>query len=144
MKKVIITRSEAETMSVARVLLKEKLSGGVKQLTVFLEGTLGAGKTIFAKGIAKALGIDENVESPTFVFVREYIGMLPLYHFDLYRIERSVELDELGFFDYFERSGVIIIEWAEKIETFVRPNVTVIIEKIDKGERRITIENNEE
>ena len=79
---------------------------------ILLEGDLGAGKTTFTKGFAKALGITANVTSPTFTLMKSYSsGRLPLYHFDLYRITDEDELAELGFEEFFESGGVCMIEW---------------------------------
>ncbi len=81
---------------------------------IALEGDLGAGKTTFTKGIAKALGIKRTVNSPTFTIIKEYQGCLPLYHMDVYRMKDSME--DLGFDEYFYGDGVTIIEWAHIIE----------------------------
>ena len=139
MKKIIKTYSEKETFEEAERMIK-KISGNFKRLLVFLEGELGAGKTVFAKGVGKAIGITDTIESPTFVFVREYYGKIPLYHFDLYRIDNVSQLDELGFFEYIDRSGITIVEWAEKVEDIVKPDIIVNIEKVGENERKITID----
>jgi tRNA threonylcarbamoyladenosine biosynthesis protein TsaE len=83
---------------------------------VLLHGELGAGKTAFTQGIGRGLGVAAVVNSPTFTILKEYAGRLPLYHFDLYRIEDSGELEALGFADYFAGDGVSVIEWAERGE----------------------------
>lgn len=83
---------------------------------VAMYGDLGAGKTAFVQGIAKALGITNHVTSPTFTIVNEYEGKLPLYHFDVYRISDSDEMYEIGYEEYVDSNGVCIIEWAELIE----------------------------
>jgi tRNA threonylcarbamoyladenosine biosynthesis protein TsaE len=83
---------------------------------VLLTGTLGAGKTAFTQGIGAGLGVRETVNSPTFMLVKEYAGRLPLYHFDLYRIEEPEELYALGFEEYFGGDGVAVVEWAERGE----------------------------
>lgn len=83
---------------------------------VLLYGELGAGKTAFAQGIGRGLGVAATVNSPTFTILKEYMGRLPLYHFDLYRIEDAGELESLGFADYFAGDGVSVIEWAERGE----------------------------
>ena len=103
-----VTRSPEETAALAAEIA-EKLNGGE---TLVLRGGLGAGKTTFTKGLAKALGISRNVVSPTFTLVREYEeGRLKLYHFDLYRIEDEGELEELGLDEYFRDDSVVVIEW---------------------------------
>jgi tRNA threonylcarbamoyladenosine biosynthesis protein TsaE len=81
---------------------------------VLLHGALGAGKTAFAQGIARGLDVTDPVNSPTFTILKEYEGWLPLYHFDLYRIDDPYELEALGFADYFDGAGVSVIEWAER------------------------------
>ena len=116
---------------------------------VCLNGELGTGKTVFAKGFAEGLGITEAVVSPTFTILREYTdGRLPLYHFDVYRIEDAGEMNELGYEEYFFGDGVTLIEWAgliaELIPSFA---VRVLIEKDEKEAddfRRITIRTRDE
>jgi len=81
---------------------------------ITLEGDLGAGKTAFTKGLAVGLGIQKNVNSPTFTIIKEYQGEMPLYHMDVYRLEDSYE--DLGFEEYFNGNGVTVIEWAHLIE----------------------------
>ena len=83
---------------------------------IAMYGDLGAGKTAFVQGVAKALGIDRPVTSPTFTIVNEYEGRLMLYHFDVYRIEDSEEMYEIGYDEYISSGGVCIVEWAELIE----------------------------
>ncbi|MCQ6277424.1 tRNA (adenosine(37)-N6)-threonylcarbamoyltransferase complex ATPase subunit type 1 TsaE [Bacillus sp. V3B] len=81
---------------------------------ITLEGDLGAGKTAFTKGLAVGLGIQRNVNSPTFTIIKEYQGNMPLYHMDVYRLEDSYE--DLGFEEYFHGNGVTVVEWAHLIE----------------------------
>ena len=81
---------------------------------VLLEGPLGAGKTALTQGIGAGLGIRETINSPTFTLLKEYMGRLPLYHFDLYRIDDPDELFALGFEDYFGGEGVCVVEWADR------------------------------
>ncbi|MGN1115034.1 MAG: tRNA (adenosine(37)-N6)-threonylcarbamoyltransferase complex ATPase subunit type 1 TsaE [Candidatus Ornithomonoglobus sp.] len=83
---------------------------------VAMYGDLGAGKTAFVQGLAKALGITQHVTSPTFTIVNEYEGRLPLYHFDVYRIADPEEMYEIGYEDYLDAGGVCIVEWSELIE----------------------------
>lgn len=86
---------------------------------VFLHGDLGAGKTVFTKGIAKALGLKpQSVNSPTFVLMNFYEGKLPLYHFDLYRLEDPKELKSVSFDEYFYGEGISVIEWPERLGEF--------------------------
>ena len=83
---------------------------------IAMYGDLGAGKTAFVQGLARALGITQHVTSPTFTIVNEYEGRLPLYHFDVYRIADPDEMYEIGYEDYLDSGGVCIVEWAELIE----------------------------
>lgn len=95
--------------------LGSKLGGLVRPGDVILLiGELGAGKTCFVQGLARGLGIEDNVSSPSFVLLREYKGRLPLYHIDLYRLEKLPEIADLGFDDYFYGEGVSVIEWANR------------------------------
>lgn len=140
-KEILRTQNELETLKAAEEFTRKILSKPISNRIIFLKGELGAGKTIFAKGVAKALGISKTVESPTFVFVREYQeGKVPFYHFDLYRIKNASELDEIGFFEYLSREGIILVEWAEKAECCVAPDIAITIEKTGEKEREIRIE----
>ncbi len=139
MKKIIKTHSADETIKIAEEITK-KLIGKNENTIIFLEGELGAGKTTFVKGIANALKTNETAVSPTFTFIKEYEGILPLYHFDLYRIENPEELDEIGFLEYIERKGIIVIEWAEKVEKIIEPNIKVTIKKTGEKDREICID----
>ena len=94
---------------------------------IALGGDLGAGKTVFTKGLAKGLGIDELVTSPTFTILQEYYGgRLPLFHFDAYRIEDADEMQEIGFADYLYGDGVCVIEWAEIIKEILPEDLIAI------------------
>ena len=110
-----------------------------------LDGDLGTGKTVFTKGFAAGLGIDEPVNSPTFTILQQYDGgRMPLYHFDVYRIGDVEEMEEIGFEDCFYGEGVCLIEWAEKVEEIIPPEALHIrIEKdLSRGldYRKITVE----
>ena len=110
---------------------------------ICLYGDLGAGKTAFVQGLAKGLGIDEHITSPTFTIVNEYEGRLPLYHFDVYRIADSDEMYEVGFDEYVYGEGVSVIEWPQLIEDIL-PDKRYDIEikkDLSKGEeyREITV-----
>lgn len=125
-------------------MMGSKVTAGT---AVWLSGDLGTGKTIFAKGFAKGLGIEEPVVSPTFTILQEYReGRLPLFHFDTYRIEDSEEMYEIGFEEYLYGEGVCLIEWAENIrELLPKRFYKVTIEKCpEKGTdyRKITLEAN--
>ena len=107
----ITSRSIEDTMELAENIESEKFPG----MIICLDGELGSGKTIFVKGFAKSLGLEENITSPTFNIVKEYqSGEMPLYHMDVYRLENGD--DSIGFNDYFNSDGITIIEWAELIE----------------------------
>ncbi len=110
----ITTRDEKETINIAQNLESEKF----ENMVICLEGDLGSGKTIFTKGFAQALGIEENITSPTFNIIKEYPnGELPLYHMDVYRLDGKV--DGIGLEDYFTKGGVVIIEWADLIQDYL-------------------------
>lgn len=111
---------------------------------VCLEGDLGVGKTVFTQGFALGIGIDENINSPTFTIVQEYeSGRIPFYHFDVYRIGDVEEMDEIGFEEYLYGDGVCLIEWANLIQEILPANYTkVMIEKdLERGfdYRKITV-----
>lgn len=120
------------------IKLGEILAGGD---IVCLNGDLGAGKTTLTKSIGLGLGVTDYITSPTFTLINEYRGRLPVYHFDVYRLENVDELYDLGFDEYFYGKGVSIIEWAEKIEKLLpKERIVLNIEKgIDIDERRINI-----
>ena len=137
---IIETNSEKETWDLGFRLGEKACAGQVYTLV----GDLGVGKTIFTKGLAKGLGIEEPVSSPTFTIVQIYEeGRLPFYHFDVYRIGDVEEMDEIGYEDYIYGEGVSLIEWANLIEEILPEHYTEIkIEKdLEKGldYRRITI-----
>lgn len=110
---ILESYSEKDTLDVGKKLAEDAVPGDV----YLLEGDLGVGKTRFAKGFAKGLGISEPVVSPTFTLLQIYEeGRLPLYHFDVYRIDDPMEMEEVGFEDYIYGKGVCLIEWAELIK----------------------------
>ena len=106
---------------------------------VLLNGEMGAGKTVFAKGVALALGIEDEVLSPTYSYMNDYGGKL--YHFDCYRLKNGEQAEALGLCDYFFSDGICLIEWAENIQSVLPENVKrVNIEKIGGDRRRIEYE----
>lgn len=110
------THSQEETYNIA-LKLANTLTGGE---VITLDGDLGAGKTVFSKGIAKGLGIEEPVTSPTFIIMQEYLeGRIPLYHFDVYRIEDPFELEAIGGDEYLRGDGVCLVEWSVQIEDLI-------------------------
>ena len=142
--KIIETFSESETLEIGKKMGEQ----AVKGMIICLNGDLGVGKTVFTKGFACGLGIDEPVNSPTFTIVQEYVeGRLPLYHFDVYRIGDISEMDEIGYEDYFFGDGVCFIEWAGIIKQILPENIiNITIEKnLEKGfdYRKITVEENQ-
>lgn len=128
----IETVSENETFEAGiRTALKAK-PGDI----YCLDGDLGAGKTVFAKGFAEGLGIKEPVTSPTFTIIKEYPeGRLPLYHFDVYRIGDPSEMEAIGYEEYFFGEGVCLVEWSELIEELIPESaVHITIEReLEKG-----------
>jgi tRNA threonylcarbamoyladenosine biosynthesis protein TsaE len=131
-----LSRSEAETSRIG-----SELAAALSPDTVVaLYGDLGAGKTAFVRGMAEGLGLDARVSSPTFTIVNEYLGRVPLFHFDMYRLADADELFEIGWEDYIRRGGVCAVEWSENVEdAFYKDTVRVYIEKADETTRRIRI-----
>lgn len=124
--------SAKQTAQIAAELAKTALPG----MVICLDGDLGVGKTVFTQGFARGLGITEPVSSPTFTIVQVYEeGRLPLYHFDVYRIADVVEMEEIGYEDYFYGQGVCLIEWSSLIaEILPGQALQVRIEKdLEKG-----------
>ena len=133
----IISKNEEDTFN-AGVMLAKRLSPGA---VVALYGDLGAGKTVFVRGLAKGLGLKARVSSPTFTIVNEYSGDTPLFHFDMYRLNGSDELFEIGWEDYLARGGVCVVEWSENVEGAFPPETIVVkIGKTGENERSIEIE----
>lgn len=105
-----------------------------------LFGSLGAGKTTLIQGIAEGLQVKDYVTSPTFIIINEYQGRLPFYHIDLYRLDEVKDVEELGIEEYFNRSGVCVIEWAEKLKELLPKSAEKIeIEIISETERKICV-----
>ena len=128
----ITTHSDAETIEVAQNIESEKFPN----MVICLNGDLGSGKTVFTKGFASAMAIDE-ITSPTFNIIKEYVGELPLYHMDVYRTNGKV--DNLGLEEYFEKGGVTIIEWAEMIEDYLPEERLDINFKITGENNRVMV-----
>ena len=139
----VVTHAPQETAALA-----EQLGAAVEAGTVLcLVGDLGAGKTLFTQGFARGLGVTEEVTSPTFALMNQYCGRLPVTHFDLYRLEREEELDEIGFYEFAEPSGgVVLIEWADKFpDALPKPHIRLEIERGDtEDERRLMFFTTEE
>lgn len=128
----IQSESEQDTFRIAEELGKKASAGEI----YLLEGDLGVGKTVFAKGFASGLGVCEPITSPTFTIIQEYEeGRLPLYHFDVYRIADVEEMYELGYEGYFFGEGVCLIEWASLIRDLLPADCHLvrIEKKLEKG-----------
>lgn len=139
MREIISDSYEATARAAAE--FSKSLKGGE---VIAMYGGLGAGKTAFVQGLARGLGINRHITSPTFTIVNEYEGRLPLYHFDVYRIADPDEMYEIGYEEYIESGGVCVIEWAELIEELLPEDCIriKILRADDIGEncRRISIE----
>lgn len=133
----LLTHSTEETEQWAERFAQRLQDGDVAAL----RGELGAGKTVIARGIGRGLGVREQVISPTFNYVLEYEGRLPLFHADLYRIDDAAQFVALGLEEYFHRGGVFLIEWAERIESLLpKCCYDILLELTGTGdERRITV-----
>lgn len=138
------SHSPEDTARIAAEVASQLRAGDI----ILYEGDMGAGKTTFTKGLAAALGITDTVTSPTFALVNEYTeGRLPLFHFDLYRIDSYDDLYAIGFLDYLDRGGIIAAEWSENIEGLEqelagdssRTILRIRIEKSGENERRIKV-----
>ena len=133
----MISYSETETEKAGYDFGKTLKRGDV----ISLIGTLGAGKTVLAKGIARSLGIKEAIVSPTFTIVQEYNGREKLYHLDLYRLSGEDEFESMGGEDFLYPDGITLIEWAEKIGDMMPPDAyKVTISILEDGSRSIEIE----
>lgn len=125
---IIESFSADDTLKAGRVIGEKALPGQIYTLS----GDLGVGKTVFTKGVALGLGIKSQVNSPTFTILQQYEeGRLPLYHFDLYRISDSEEMDEIGYEDYFFGQGICLIEWSERATDILPEKVINISIKKD-------------
>ena len=134
---IIITNSENETIREGERLGRRLKPGAV----VALYGELGAGKTAFTRGLAAGLGISMSVSSPTFTIVNEYPGNIPLFHFDMYRLESENELFDIGWDDYQDRGGICAVEWSEKVPGAFLPDCIVVkFEIVDENKRRLEID----
>ena len=129
---VFLSESREATMAFAAEYAKTLSAGDV----VLLDGDMGAGKTVFAKGVAKGMGISDEVTSPTYAYMNDYDGRL--FHYDCYRIQSGRQAENLGLADYFELGGVCLVEWSENIAPLLPERVKrVKIRKIDENTREI-------
>ena len=128
----ILSKSREQTEAFAAEYAKTLRAGDV----VLLDGDMGAGKTVFAKGVARGLGIEEEVTSPTYAYMNDYDGKL--FHYDCYRIETPEQAEQLGLTDYFDMGGICLVEWAQNIASLLPKDVKrVQIKKINENEREI-------
>lgn len=138
---VAITNSETETEELGERFGARVPDGSV----VALYGELGSGKTAFVRGMARGMGIDCLVNSPTFTIVNEYMGKRNLFHFDMYRLGGADELYDIGWEDYLNRRGVCAVEWSENVSgAFEGDEYAVRFEKLGDDSRRITIEGGDQ
>ncbi|NTV51636.1 MAG: tRNA (adenosine(37)-N6)-threonylcarbamoyltransferase complex ATPase subunit type 1 TsaE [Candidatus Firestonebacteria bacterium] len=130
------THAVEQTESLGERLAEELQNGDV----VCLHGNLGAGKTAWVKGLARGLRAERTATSPTFTLINEYPGARPLYHFDLYRLNRPEELEDLGYEEYFYSSGVSVVEWAEKAPHLMpEKRWDITFEIMGENDRRIRV-----
>jgi len=135
-----ISHSEKETEELGARLAAALPGGSV----VAMYGDLGAGKTAFVRGMARGMGLNCRVSSPTFTIVNEYLGERELIHFDMYRLSGADELFDIGWEDYLARGAVCAVEWSENVaDAFFGDEIRVTIEKLSDTERKITIEGAE-
>lgn len=135
------TRDERETEHLGESLGRQLPPGSL----IAYYGDLGAGKTAFTRGLARGLGIEDRITSPTYNIVNEYEGKIPLFHFDMYRLSSSEELFDIGWEDYLARGGVVAVEWSERVEDALEGAITITIRKApdDINGRIITISGGE-
>ena len=130
----IICNDEYETIELAQNFESEKF----ENMIICLDGELGSGKTVFTKGFANALGIEESITSPTFTIIKEYLdGEMPLFHMDVYRLDGNTE--GVGIEEYFDKKGVVIIEWAKTIKDILPEERLEIKFKIVDENKRVMI-----
>ena len=131
------THSDKETEDLGARFAASLPAGAVAALY----GDLGCGKTAFVRGMARGMGLDAAVTSPTFTIVNEYEGPRPLFHFDMYRLSSADELFDIGWEDYLARGGVCAVEWSENVPgAFEGDEIAVRFEKTGDNDRKITIE----
>ena len=138
----IRTHSPEETEAIGRKIAAKLLPGDI----IAYYGDLGAGKTALTRGLAAGLGVTEQVTSPTYTIVNEYLsGRMPLFHFDMYRLDSADDLFDIGWEDYLARGGVCAVEWSENVEAAISGAIRITIHKApaDENVRTITIEGGE-
>lgn len=130
-----VTHSDDETRAIGEALGRHLQPGDV----LYLEGPLGAGKTTFAQGVARGLGVEEVVNSPTFTLVQEYAGRFPVYHLDVYRLSGPEEARDLAIPEMLAAGGVLLIEWPERIEPLLAPDRLEVRLAVEGEARRLTV-----
>ena len=132
-----LTHTPEETERLGESLATKLQPGDI----IAFYGDLGAGKTAFTRGLARGLGIMAPVTSPTYTIVNEYLGgVMPLFHFDMYRLETADDLFDIGWDDYLERGGVCAVEWSENVEEALDGAIRIRICRVDDETREITVE----
>ena len=132
-----ITNSPEETEKIGEKLAKALPAGTI----LAYRGDFGAGKTAFTPGLARGLGANEPVTSPTYTIVNEYLsGRLPLFHFDMYRLRSADDLFDIGWEDYLDRNGICAVEWSENVAEAMEDAVFITIQKTGESSRRIIVE----
>ena len=135
-RQVIITKSVAGTQRFGQELARQLRPGDL----ICLIGDMGAGKTCLVQGIARGLQVQDYVNSPTFKIINEYKGKMPVYHFDLYRLDGLRDLSDLGYEEYFYGQGVSLVEWAEKITSFLpKQYLQIELHSINEHTRKIIL-----
>lgn len=130
----IVSTNELDTIELAQNIESEKFPN----MVICLDGELGSGKTVFTKAFANAMAIKDTVTSPTYTIIKEYDGELPLYHMDVYRLDGKV--DDIGIEEYFNKGGVVIIEWATMIKDILPDErLDIKIKVVDENKRTIHI-----
>ncbi len=131
----IICNDEYETIELAQNFESEKF----ENMIICLDGDLGSGKTLFTKGFANALGIEESITSPTYTIIKEYTtGEMPLYHMDVYRLDGSAE--SVGIEEYYNKGGIVIIEWAKTIKDILpEERLDIKFKVLDENRRMLII-----
>ena len=131
------TNSPEKSEAIGQLLASRLQPGTI----IAFEGDLGAGKTAFTRGLARGLGAADRVTSPTYTIVNEYLGgKMPLFHFDMYRLESADDLFDIGWEDYLERGGICAVEWSENVRDAMEGALTVRIQKTGETSRTITLE----
>ena len=132
----IISRSVDDTVAIAEKLTNSLIAGDI----IALYGSVGAGKTHFVKGLATGLRCEKTAKSPSFSLINEYPGDIPLYHIDFYRLRFESEIEDLGWTDYLNSDGIVVIEWAERVKNLLpRRTLDVYFEILDENSRKVEI-----